>query len=79
MDAITRRLNVNPAIGLGVAVTIGLALGTGALDGLLPFGRSASAPTPTPAPAASGAAGTPVARPPSGDLAASLDDLDQEL
>lgn len=75
MDALTRRLTINPAIGLGVAVTVGLALGTGMLSDLLPFGR----PTPTPAPAAPQAAGTaPVVRPPASDVAMQLDALDQE-
>lgn len=68
-----RLLTRNPAVGLGIAITIGLALGTGALSDLLPFGRpSAPAPTPAPGPAV---AGGPVARPPTSDVAAHLDEL----
>lgn len=76
MDAFSRRLAINPAIGLGVAVTIGLALGTGMLSGLLPFGRS----TPAPAPATvSTSGGGPVVRQPTSDVAMELDALDQEI
>lgn len=76
MDAFSRRLAINPAIGLGVAVTIGLALGTGMLSGLLPFGRS----TPAPAPAAARTPGSgPVVRQPTSDVAMELDALDQEI
>lgn len=41
------RLLARPEVRLGIAITVGLALGSGALDGLLPFGR----PDPAPAPA----------------------------
>lgn len=74
MDALSRRLAINPAIGLGVAVTIGLALGTGMLADLLPFGRSTPAPG-----AAANPGGGPVARQPTSDVAADLDALDQEV
>lgn len=76
MNALTRNLKLNPAIGLGVAVTIGLALGTGALTDLLPFGRPAAPVQPeTPA---SGSGG-PMARTPTSDVARRLDALDQEV
>jgi hypothetical protein len=74
MDALTRRVAVNPAVGLGVAIVAGLALGTGILGDLLPFGR----PGPTPPPAPATTAGGPVARPATGDLASHLDQFDQE-
>lgn len=46
------RLLRKPAVGLGVAITIGLALGSGALSDLLPFGKPKPPPAPaTPAPA----------------------------
>lgn len=65
-----KRLTTNPAIGLGVAITIGLALGSGALRDLLPFGRSAPAPAPTPP---AGQPGAPQ------QVASHLDTLDQEI
>ena len=40
------RILRKPAVGLGIAITIGLALGSGALGDLLPFGRKAPAPAP---------------------------------
>lgn len=80
MDPI-RLLTRNPAVGLGVSISIGLALGTGALGNLLPSLSGLISRPPAPEPAAPAVAGGPVARPATSDVAAHLDaiDLDQDL
>jgi hypothetical protein len=74
------QLTRSPAIGLGVAITIGLALGTGALTDLLPFGRPPAPPTVAPVgpptPTADGI-GSAAPNRGTGAQAAQLDTLDQ--
>lgn len=71
MKELERLLNRNPAVGVGAAIAGGFALAQ--LLILLPGLAARQAPPPAPAPAPAG----PVARPPTGDVSASLDQLSQ--
>lgn len=70
MDLV-KQLEQKPEIGLGIAIAVGLALGTGALGALIPIGRRPPAPPPAATPTPSG----PPARPATSDVAIGLNSL----